>query len=143
MAIVLGLNAKLLYGSAGATGETEATAVKEVTLSLTTGTADVTSRAANGWRVKVATLKEGTLDFSFNYDTAETFCSTVIQNFIAGTPMAFFVTDGNNTGLDADWALTNCSMSQPLEEAVTISVTAEPTMTGDSPRAPQWIDGAA
>lgn len=142
MGIVLGLNAKLLYGTAGTAGATEASTVKEVSLSLTTGTADVTSRAANGWRVKVATLKEGTLDFSLNYDTDDTFCTTVIQNFIAGTPMAFFVTDGNGTGLDADFALTNCSMEQPLEEAVTISITAEPTMTGENPRAPQWVGGS-
>ena len=142
MAIVLGLEAKLFYGASGSAGTTEASTVKEVSLSLTTGTADVTSRAANGWRVKVATLKEGTLEFSLNYDTADSFCTTVIQNFIAGTPMAFFVTDGNGTGLDADFTLTNCSMEQPLEEAVTISITAEPTMTGDTPRAPQWVGGS-
>ena len=58
--------------------------------------------------------------------------------------MAFFVTDGEGTGLDADWTLTNCSIEQPLEEAVTVSVTAEPTnIGGSSGRAPSWHGSGA
>lgn len=142
--IVIGLEAKLLYGTAGTQGTTVADNVKDVSLSLEAGSADITTRAAAGWRVKKATLKEGSLEFEMNYDTEETLCSTVLNNFLTGTPMAFFVSDGHGTGLDADWTLTNCSMEQPLEEAITLSVTAEPTNIGGTQgRAPQWVTATA
>ena len=50
MAIVLGLNAKLLRGAAGSTGSTEVKNVKDLTLNLESGEADVTTRATGGWR---------------------------------------------------------------------------------------------
>lgn len=141
--IKVGLEAQLLYGVAGSTGNTEATNVKDVSLSLEAGSADVTTRAAKGWRVKKATLKEGSLEFDMNYDTEDALCTTVISNFLSGTAMAFFVTDGAGTGLDADFTLTNCSLEQPLEEAITLSVTAEPTMIGGTgARAPEWVTAA-
>ena len=143
MAIKIGLEAKLLYGTAGSQGATEAKNVKDVTLSLEAGSADITTRAAAGWRVKKATLKEGSLEFQMNYDNEDTLCTTVISNFLAGSAMAFFVTDGAGTGLDADFTLTNCSIEQPLEEAISVSVTAEPTnIGGSSGRAPAWSTGS-
>ena len=56
MAIKIGLEAKLLYGPAGSTGTSEAKNVKDVSLSLEAGSADITTRAAQGWRTKKATL---------------------------------------------------------------------------------------
>ena len=140
MATKIGLKCKLFYGTAGAQANTEAKNVKDVTLSLEAGSADITTRAANGWRVKVATLKEGSLEFGMNYDPADTVCTTIMNNFLSNTAIAFFVTDGDGNGLDADFTLTNCSIEQPLEEAVSVSVTAEPTnIGGQSGRAPQWV----
>ena len=142
--IKIGLDAKLLYGPAGAQGATEAKNVKDVSLSLEAGSADITTRAANGWRVKKATLKEGSLEFEMNFDSEDTFCTTVVNNFMSGTAMAFFVSDGADNGLDADFTLTNCSMEQPLEEAITLSITAEPTITGGTTsRAPSWKTASA
>lgn len=142
--IKIGLEAKLLYGVAGSPASSEAKNVKDVSLSLEAGAADITTRAAQGWRVKKATLKEGSLEYEMNYDPEDALCTTVMSNFLAGSAMAFFVTDGDGTGLDADWTLTNCSIEQPLEEAITVSVTAEPTnIGGSSGRAPQWVTGSS
>lgn len=142
--IKIGLEAKLFYGVAGTQAGSEAKNVKDVSLSLEAGAADITTRAAQGWRVKKATLKEGSLEYEMNYDPEDALCTTVMSNFLAGSAMAFFVTDGSGTGLDADWTLTNCSIEQPLEEAITVSVTAEPTnIGGSSGRAPQWITSGA
>lgn len=53
--------------------------------------------------------------------------------------LALFVSDGVGKGLDADFTITNFSIEQPLEEAITVSVTAEPTnIGGTSGRAPTW-----
>lgn len=139
MAIVLGLNAKLFRGTAGTQGATEMTNVKDVTLSLESGDADVTTRATQGWRASVATLKEGSLEFEMNYDTADEDFTALQTAFLTNTALAFFVTDGNGSGLDADWSIMAFNIEQPLEEAMTVSVTAKPTA---STRAPTWVTGS-
>ena len=52
MAIVLGLDAKLMRGTAGATAATEVKNVKDLTLNLESGEADVTTRATEGWSLE-------------------------------------------------------------------------------------------
>ncbi|MGE4300387.1 MAG: phage tail tube protein [Victivallaceae bacterium] len=135
MAIVLGLDAKLLRGTAGATGATEVKNVKDLTLNLESGEADVTTRATQGWKASVATLKEASLEFGILYDTEDADFTAFQAAYFGNTPIALFVTDGNGSGLDADWSITGFSMEQNLEEAVTVSVTAKPTA---STRAPAW-----
>ena len=127
MAIVLGLDAILMRGPAGSTGSTEVKNVKDLTLNLESGAADVTTRATKGWRASVATLKEASLEFNILYDTED-------EDY-----NAFADTDGNGTGLDADFSITGFSIEQPLEEALSVSVTAKPTA---SERAPQWTKGS-
>jgi len=73
MAIVLGLDAKLYRGSGGSTAATEVKNVKDLTLNLESGEADVTTRATGGWKASAATLKEASLEFTILYDTAEDF----------------------------------------------------------------------
>ena len=60
--VKLGLDAKLYFCAAGIGGTptwTELTNVKNVTLNLQKGEADVTTRANNGWKATAGTLKEG------------------------------------------------------------------------------------
>lgn len=141
MSVVLGLNAKLFRGTAGASavGGTEMKNVKDVTLNIESGEADVTTRKAQGWRMSVATLKEASVEFEMNYDTSDSDYTALANAFFAGTPLAFFISDGSGTGLDADCSIINFNISQPLEEAMTVSVTLKPT---DSSRAPQWVVGS-
>lgn len=138
MAIVLGLDCELCRGEAGSKGETVMTNVKDVTLNLESGEADVTTRATKGWRASVATLKEGSLEFGMNYDPADADFTAIQTAFLSNTPLAFFVSDGQETahGLDADFSITAFNIEQPLEEAMTVSVTAKPTA---STRAPAWV----
>lgn len=136
MAVVLGLNAKLLRGEAGSQGTTEVKNVKDLTLSLESGEADVTTRATGGWRASVATLKEASLEFGILYDTEDADYKAFADAYFDNTPLALFVSDGNEKGLDADWTISSFSIEQPLEEALTVSVTAKPTA---STRAPSWV----
>ena len=138
MAIVLGLDAILMRGPAGTTGSPEVKNVKDLTLNLESGEADVTTRATKGWRASVATLKEASLEFNILYDTEDEDYNAFADAYFNNTPMALFVTDGNGTGLDADFSITGFSIEQPLEEALSVSVTAKPTA---SERAPQWTSG--
>ena len=135
MAIVLGLNAKLLRGAAGATGTTEVKNVKDLTLNLESGEADVTTRATGGWRATAGTLKEASLEFGILYDTEDADFQAFQAAYFSNTPISLFITDGAGGGLDADWSITAFTVEQPLEEAVSVSITAKPTA---STRAPEW-----
>lgn len=138
MSVVLGLDAKLLRGTAGSVGSTEVKNVKDLTLNLESGEADVTTRATKGWRASVATLKEASLEFGILYDTEDADFLAFQAAYFGNTPLSLFVTDGAGGGLDADWSITGFSVEQPLEEALTVSITAKPTA---STRAPEWIVG--
>ena len=138
MAIQLGLDAKLFRGTAGTQGTIEVTNVKDVSLSLESGEADVTTRKAKGWKLSVATLKEASLEITILYDTEDEDFLAFKEAYFSNTPISLFVTDGDTTahGLDADFSVTGFTVDQPLEEAVTVKVTAKPTA---SDRAPVWV----
>ena len=138
MAIKLGLDAKLFRGTAGTQGTIEVTNVKDVSLSLESGEADVTTRKAKGWKLSVATLKEASLEITILYDTEDEDFLAFKTAYFTNTPLSLFVTDGDTTahGLDADFSVTGFIVDQPLEEAVTVKVTAKPTA---SDRAPVWV----
>lgn len=138
MAILLGLDCKLFRGEAGATAEILMENVKDVSLNLESGESDTTTRKSNGWRTSKATLKDGSLEFSILYDTEDEDYNALQAAYFGNTPIALFASDGNGNGLDADFTITNFSMEQNLEEAVSVSVTAKPTDVG---RAPAWKEG--
>ncbi len=141
MGIRLGMEAKLYYGPAGVLAPTELTNVKDVTLNLEKGEADVTTRANQGWRAMVGTLKEGAVEFEMVWDTADAGFQAIKNAYFNNTPVALAILDGpGGSGLDADFSITNFSRSEPLEEAITVSVTAKVTY---STRAPAWIDAPA
>ncbi|MCC6579871.1 MAG: hypothetical protein IT440_05470 [Phycisphaeraceae bacterium] len=134
------MECRLYFGAAGATATSELKNVKDVTLNLETGEADVTTRGNQGWRATVATLKSGSVEFEMVWDTAEPGFSAVKSAYFSNTPIALAILDGENgEGLDADFTVTNFSRSEPLEEAVTVSVTVKPTY---STRAPAWVQGS-
>lgn len=138
--IKLGLDAKLFRGAAGTTGDTEVENVKDVTISLESGEADVTTRKTNGWRASAATLKEASLEFNILYDTEDEDYEAFATAYFNNQPIALFVSDGDGNGLDADFSITGFTINQPLEEAMNVDVTAKPTA---STRAPQWKTATA
>jgi hypothetical protein len=139
MGIKLGSECKLYHGPAGTTADTVMGNVRDLTLNLEKGEADVTTRANQGWRAIVATLKSGTVEFEMVWDTDDTGFTALKNAYFNNTPIALAILDGENgEGLDADFSVTNFSRSEPLEEAVTVSVTVKPTY---STRAPAWIEG--
>jgi hypothetical protein len=138
MAIKLGMEAVLKY-KVGAGAWTELKNVKDVTLNLEAGEADVTTRANNGWRATVATLKEASVEFEMVWDTGDAGFTAVKNAFFNNTALGLQVLDGaSGQGLQADFSITNFSRSEALEEAITVSVTAKVTY---SATAPSWLPG--
>lgn len=142
MAIKLGMEAKLFYkagGQGGGGSWTELTNVRDVTLALETGEADVSTRANLGWRAKAATLKEASVEFEMVWDTADAGFTVIKDSFFNHTPIGLKVLDGTNgQGLVADFSITNFSRKEALEEAITVSVTAKVTY---STTPPSWVTG--
>ncbi|MCC5786887.1 MAG: hypothetical protein JJU33_09320 [Phycisphaerales bacterium] len=142
MAIRLGMEAVLNFktgGQGGAGSWDELANVRDVTLSLETGEADVTTRANSGWRATVATLKEASVEFEMVWDSTDTGFSAIKNAYISNGVIGLQVLDGpDGEGLQADFMITAFSRSESLEEAITVSVTAKVTYS-DTP--PSWIGG--
>src|SRR5262245_16399662 len=127
MSIKLGMDAKLNYKASGGT-YTALINVKDVTLNLETGEADVTTRANSGWRAMVATLKNASVEFEMVWDTTDNGFKAIKDAFFANTAIGLQILDGTaGQGLQADFSITNFSRKEGLEEAITVSVTAKVT----------------
>ena len=143
MSIKLGMQAKLYRnsGSYGTPTWVEVGNVKDLTLNLEAGEADVTTRSNSGWRATVATLKDGSIEFEMVWDTTDANFTAIQQAFFNNTPLEFAIMDGaiataGSQGLRATMSITNFSRSEALEEAIMVSVTAKPTYAAN---APSWM----
>jgi len=123
---VLGMNAKLYYGAAGSTPSTEMGNVKDVTLTLEAGEADVTTRANSRWRATAPTLRECTAEFEMVWDPTDAGFTAIKNAFLSAGLIALKVLDqASGQGPDGDFAITSFSRNEALEEAITVSVTAK------------------
>jgi len=143
MTIKLGMEAKLYRNSGTYASPTwvEMQNVKDVTLNLEAGEADVTTRGNAGWRATIAALKDGSIEYEMVWDTADPDFTAIQQAFFGNTEIEFAVMDGDITasgtqGLRATMSITNFSRSEALEEAIGVSVTAKPTY---SENPPEWM----
>lgn len=135
----LGMDAKLYYSDSvltetgGASASwTEASNVKDVNLNLSTGEADVTTRAGNGWRQTAATLREGEITFDLQAKSNDAFLTAVKDAWLSGGELAVWALTGDKDETGHEGPMTNAtvvnfSRSEPLEEAVTYSVTLKPS----------------
>lgn len=143
MSVKLGMEAKI-YRNTGTHGTptwTILSNVKDVTLNLEKGEADVTTRANNGWKATVGTLKDGSIEFEMVWDPADAGFTAIQTAYFAGTSIELLALDGaydatGSQGLRATMAITNFTRSEPLEEAITVKVTAKPTYSAN---APEWF----
>ncbi|WP_428937766.1 phage tail tube protein [Fontivita pretiosa] len=141
MSVKLGLDAKLYFCVAGIGGTPTWTLlgnVKNVTLNLQKGEADVTTRANQGWRATAGTLKEGTIEFEMVWDTADAGFTAIQQAYFNNTLIGLAAMDGDITtngsqGLWADCSIIDFSRDEPLEDAISVKVTAKPTYSANAP----------
>ena len=129
---LLGMNAKIYQGAAGADLATlvEMSNVKDVTLNLEAGEADVTTRANQGWRATAPTLRECTAEFEMLWKPGDAGFDAVKTAFLTAGTIALAVLTGDKVtsgteGPRGDFSITNFSRNEPLEEGVTVSITAK------------------
>ncbi|HAT10336.1 MAG TPA: hypothetical protein DCS97_07030 [Planctomycetes bacterium] len=138
MSFKLGLNAKL-YRDSGSAWD-EVTNVKDLTLSLEKGEADVSTRGNNGWKATIAALKDASVEYNMVYDLNDTDMVAIRDAFLNNTVVRFLVLDGavdaaaaGSQGLKASFMITSFKIPQNLEEAIMVEVTMKPTYAATAP----------
>ena len=144
MGVKLGMEAKLYRndGDYETPDWVEMTNVKDLTLNNEKGEADVPTRKNNGWRATVGTLKDCSIEFEMVWDTDDENFTAIQEAYFGNTSIEFAVMDGDieeagSQGLRATMSIMNFTRNEPLEEAITVSVTAKPTY---AEHAPEWLD---
>jgi len=129
---LLGMNAKIYQGASGAALNTlaEMGNVKDVSLNLEAGEADITTRANQGWRATAPTLREYTAEFEMLWRPGDTGFEAIKIAFLTASTLRLAVLTGasdasGTEGPLGDFSITNFSRNEPLEEAVMVSVTAK------------------
>ena len=129
---LLGMNAKIYQGPAESelSSLTEMGNVKDVTLTLEAGEADVTTRGNSGWRATAPTLRECTAEFEMLWKPGDAGFEAVKTAFLSAGTIRLAVLTGahdepGTEGPLGDFSITNFSRNEPLEEGVTVSVTAK------------------
>jgi hypothetical protein len=139
----LGMEGKLYYnaGIYATPDWKELKNAKDVTLNLEKGEADVTTRGNAGWKATVGTLKEGSIEFEMVWDTEDAGFTALQNAWFGDTPVEMAVMDGpiatsGSQGLRATMSVISFSRKEPLEEAMSVSVTIKPTY---AEHAPEWM----
>ena len=129
---VLGMNAKIYQGVAGAEiGDLdEMDNVKDVTLNLDAGMADVTTRANAGWRANATTLKECSVDWEMLWKPGDPGFEAIKDAFLGSSQIRLAVLTGawdaeDVAGPIGDFSISKFTRSEPLEDGITVSVTAK------------------
>ena len=134
----LGMECKLYYdttpladGPSGATW-TELDKARDVNINLESAEADFTSRGNSGWRATKAALRDAGLECELVWDGADAGVEAIRAAYFSGSEIALAVMDGDiavagSEGFVANFVITAFNRGEPLEEAVTVSVTAKPS----------------
>jgi len=129
---VLGMNAKLFYGAedAALAACTEITNVRDVTVNLEAGEADVTTRGNSGWRATAATLRECTVEFQMLWNQSDSAFQAIRNAYLnAGlvrlAPLTGALSTAGSEGPFGNFSITSFSRKESLEEGVTVDVTAK------------------
>jgi hypothetical protein len=128
-------------GSGAPANLAEVNNVKDVTLNLEKGEADVSTRANNGWKATLATLKDGSIEFEMVWDPSDGGFSALKDAYFGDTSIALAILDGSkdvvgSQGLWADFSVLNLSREEPLEDAIKAKVTVKPTYSAIPPA---WV----
>ena len=132
--IPLGYQAKAYINTSTTTTPTwtEVDIIRNVTLNLEKGEADVTTRSAKGWKEVLPTLKEATIETELVWDTTHTIFAKFLDAFLNDTNLEFLFLDGEVTatgsqGLRAVCGIFKFSRDEQLDGALIANVSLKPT----------------
>lgn len=148
---VLGKNAKAYFNTTTVDSgnhltvldsATEADNIKDLTLNLEKGEADISTRGDGGWTTRAATLKDGTIDFQMRWETSDPFFTAVKNSFLNDTEIAFFALDGakdvaGSQGLGGNFQVFTFTRNENLTEALMVDVSLRPSSE------PDWVTSSS
>ncbi len=149
MAMKLGFQGSLEVGATGTNGAEPTTYsvlknVKDVTINLSRDRADVTTRAAQGYKIEVATLASLSVEFESIWDSEDTALGIVKSAYFNNDVVWVKALDSKTgSGVKFPASVADFSLNQPLGEAQTVRITLVPTyhtVAGDY-APPEWVDG--
>jgi hypothetical protein len=147
MAIKLGMNCKLYRntGTYAAPTWNEIPGVADVGANISVDSIDSTTRANNGWKSSLTTLKDAELTFSMPYDPEDQDMIALRNAFFRGTTVEMAVMDSAITaaasgGLRASVVITSFERAEPIGDKAMANVTAKPT---PATNAPYWYESVA
>lgn len=145
---VLGLNCVLSRntGTSGTPVWDAVPNVRDVTLNLTNDEADVTRRASGGFKERMPTLSDASIDFEMVWDTGDTDFTAIRTAFTAKTALELLVLDGpsattGSQGLRAACGVFNFTREENIADAVKVKVSMKP-MFSSTFSAPSWYTAA-
>jgi hypothetical protein len=140
--IKLGLDAKAYRnsGTYAAPAWSEMTDAQEVTLNLEGAEAEV-PRRGSVWRKRLLGLLDGSVEFQVLYDGADGDFQAIRDAFLGREVIDLAFADGDiatagTQYLRSEWYVTSFTRNEPLEEALTYSVTVRPA---ESENDPEWV----
>lgn len=138
--LLVSLNAKLYWGTAGATAATELDIVGDVNLKMSKGEATTTFRRSR-FKLTKTTLVEASIGFQIPWLESEPAFAAMFDAFVNGTPLAFKIlaADDGDYGMDADFEVVKFDEGQPIEGGITADIEIKPTYAGNSPRLPEFL----
>ena len=115
--------------------------VRDVTVTLSADEVDLTTRASGGFKQAGAGLKELTFEFEARWKGDDTNLAALRDAYLNGTSVELLALDGPVTTPGSQGPRTTCVItkfdrSEPLADAITVSITAKPT---PSEHNPEWF----
>lgn len=151
MAVKLGLDCKFysIVTANNASSFSLIEDIRDLTVTLEKGEADVTTRANGGWRAIQGALKEGTFEFELIVNDAransqadfEVFRDAWLNNTnVEAAALTGLHNAVGTEGFRAYFSVLRMSQPQPLEDAVKYQFMMKPNLDA---AAPQWMDVVA
>jgi predicted secreted protein len=141
MSIKQGDQMKLYYCEAGIGGTpvwTEVAIVKDVTYDDSKSEIDVTTRAAGRWKQTISGMREAAIEFEILWDAAVAGFLALQDAYNDDALIGLAVADGAIATSGTHYFMADCEIlkfarSEPLDGVVTVSVTAKPTYSANTP----------
>ena len=101
--------------------------VRDVTLTLEAGEADITTRANSGWRATAPTLRECRAEFEMVWKPGDAGFDAVKNAFLTSATIELAILDQDKAtagaqGPKGSFSITSFSRNEALEEAITVSL---------------------
>jgi hypothetical protein len=116
---------------------------QDVEVGLSKETAEATIRGAGGWKLKKGTLKDGEVQFTMIYDTADADFTAFLDAFLDNTTIDVLAADDSGNGFRAVMDVLDAKQSQKLKEFVSVTFKLAPTYNNSGAAGvfapPQWI----